>query len=439
MISLFIFFFLLCFLLATDTTYEVAVAAFKLPVVISPHSSIEAVGSTSVIELVKSEHLVNNTSSNNIIINNNLQENSESDILLLSSSINTSSSVIINNSASAAEHQQNMTMVHTLRKTYEENHNTSVIIPNAQSRLLNNNSNINPATSPNRYPQLPNDNGTLNSVSPPLSSSPLRYSTLQNITPHSINNNNNNNNNTNNNNNQYNNNNNGYDWNYSSLDLSHKPADSDKICEKNQHIHHQQQHSHSSSNNNNNNDNDIIEQRNIITVNNNHHYADIQQNIVHNHEHIISTGTAAIRNGLMSIYPSYANANIHSTSVGPGTNSTIDKVIADTLEGETCAIDGDEESKYLTLAPASELHLKETVYSNNHHPHHNNNSTSSSDSRSPSGLSHGDFCHDGSFTSLTIPSSNRSGNVYGSSAMQASEHSPNINEGAYESGLHSDR
>ncbi|XP_037039370.1 box A-binding factor-like isoform X3 [Bradysia coprophila] len=408
-------------IIATDTTpYELAAAAFKLPVVVSPHNSNSSTGidssATSVIEsVVKSENILLNSSNDRCEGNN-----SENNILLLS----TTSPDIAHGAAVRGASLSDpicsditdMTMVQQqgVRKTYEENHNPSVIIENAQARYLS-------SSDLCRY---------ANEVSP--STSPVRYSMqiIQN-TNHYL---------------QGNNNNYG-NWNYdSSLDLRHKPTDIDKMTEKHQPHHHQ--HHNNNNNNNSHSDNELIEQRNIIAANNNHHFSDIQQAVDHHNHNNISAEAAAMRTGLLSMYPGYTTSTPnHHSDVGTAANSTIDEVIADTLKDENCAIvdnGADEASHYLTLHSSSDLHhLKESAFLNANNNNISNSASSCGDSRSPPGLGHDEFDNNiHSFTNLTSGASqNNNRSMYSAGvigAIQATnEHSPIIHTSAYETGIHS--
>lgn len=423
---------------ATDTTsYEVAVAAFKLPVVVSPHNSNISAGisdssATSVIEpVVKSENnILLNATNDRCESNNNNRDNTN--ILLLSAAspnVAHCGTPVRGPSSSSSLSDPNitdMTMVQQpgVRKTYEENHNPSVIIENAQSRYLSNSDLC-------RY---------ANEVSP--NTSPVRYSMhMLQTTSHYL---------------QSNNNNYGH-WNYdSSLDLRHKPTDIDKMTDKHQ-PHHNHPNSSNSNNNNNNShsDNELIEQRNIIAANNNHHFSDIQQAVDHHNHHNISAEAAAMRTGLLSMYPGYTTSTPnHHSDVGTAANSTIDEVIADTLKDENCAIvdnGADEASHYLTLHSSSDLHhLKDSgafLNANNNNNNNISNSASScGDSRSPPGLGHDDFDNNiHSFTNLTSGASqnntNSSRSMYSAGgvigAIQANEHSTIIHTSAYDTGIHS--
>ncbi len=422
---------------ATDTTsYEVAVAAFKLPVVVSPHNSnntgIDS-SATSVIEsVVKSENNLINPTSDQCDDNNSENNN----ILLLSaaaaaaSSSSSPHSVVRGTTLSTEQtvigsdisDMTTMVQQQGVRKTYaEEGHNPSVIIENAQARYL--------TTDLCRY---------ANEVSP--SSSPVRYSMqiIQN-TNHYLTGNNNN----------YGN------WNYdSSLDLRHKPTDIDKMTEKHQ-PHQHQNHNNNNNNNNNNNshsDNELIEQRNIIAANNNHHFSDIQQAVDHHNHHNISAEAAAMRTGLLSMYPGYTTSTQnHHSDVGATTNSTIDEVIADTLKDENCAIvdnGTDETSHYLTLHSSGNLHhMKDgSAFLSANNNNISNSPSSCGDSRSPPGLGHDEFDQNiHSFTNLTSGASqNNNRSMYNSGVgaiigtiQETNEHSPIIHTSAYDTGIHS--
>lgn len=396
---------------ATDhntTSYEVAVAAFKLPVVVSPHNrNSTGIDSsvTSVIEsVVKSENILLNQTNDQCEGNN-----SDNNLLLLSATpaLSDADSVSVRGVPSnQTVICTDMTMVQQqgVRKTYEENHNPSVIIENAQSRYLN--------SDLCRY--------ATEVVSP--STSPVRYSMqiIQN-TSHYLTGNNNN----------YGN------WNYDlSLDLRHKPTDIDKLSEK----HHQ---NHNNNNNNSHSDNELIEQRNIIATNNNHHFNDMQQAVDHHSHHNISAETAAMRTGLLSMYPGYTTSTQnHHSDIGTGATSTIDEVIADTLKDENCAIvdsGTDETSHYLTLTSTGDLHhLKDGAFLNTNNNNISNSASSCGDSRSPPGLGNEEF--DG-FTNLTSGASqNNNRTMYNSgviSTIQGNDHSPIIHTSAYDTGIHS--
>lgn len=358
-----------------------------------------------------------------------------------SSSSESDRTVLMLTSAFNSGNSSNIMVQHSVRKSYDDNHNPSVIIQNAQSRLLTGNASVSPV-----YSQLGLNspggmlvvNGSL-TASP--STSPVQYSTLQTIghngnTSNSVsqhylingNNNHNNNNNINTNNNNYS------DWNYMSLDLRHKPADIDKINEKNGSVATDNEH--------------MIEQRNIIATTNGHHHhsgSDIQSDHCHDH---ISPDAAAIRTGLMSMYSGHSSSSTSSLRScdrsGGGTganNSTIDEVIADTLKDEDqCGVGGgdsvggvagDETSHYLTMMSTDPSDMLPAQWKSSSYGGliNNNNSTSSTggggDSRSPSGetMLHDPIeksLHD--FTNLTSAHSNRAENIiYSTSALQ-SEH-----------------
>lgn len=358
---------------------------------------------------------VNHSESNNIL----LLSASSPDSVVRGAPLSTGQTVICSDLS-------DMTMVQQsgVRKSYEENHNPSVIIENAQARYLN--------TELCRY---------ANEVSP--SASPVRYSM------HIIQNSN-----------HYlagaNNNNNYGNWNYdSSLDLRHKPTDIDKMTEK----HHQSQHQHHNNNNNNTNnnnnnsshsDNELIEQRNIIAANN---FSDIQQAVDHHNHHNISAEAAVMRTGLLPMYSGYTTSTPnHHSDVGATANSTIDEVIADTLKDENCAIvdsgTADETSHYLTLHSSGDLHhLKDgSAFLNaNNNNNISNSASSCGDSRSPTGLGHDDFDNNiHSFTNLTSSGASQINNnrsMYNSGvigALQATnEHSPIIHTSGYDTGIHS--
>lgn len=356
--------------------------------------------------VVKSENILLNQTNDQCEGNN-----SENNLLLLSATpaaLSDTDSVVRGASTNQTVVCTDMTMVQQqgVRKTYEENHNPSVIIENAQSRYLN--------TDLCRY---------ANEVSP--STSPVRYSMqiIQN-TNHYLTANNNN----------YGN------WNYDlSLDLRHKPTDIDKISEKHQQHHHQ---NHNNNNNNSHSDNELIEQRNIIAANNNHHFSDMQQAVDHHSHHNISAEATAMRTGLLSMYPGYTtSAQNHIGTTGA--NSTIDEVIADTLKDENCAIvdsGTDETSHYLTLTSTGDLHhLKDGAFLNTNNNNISNSASSCGDSRSPPGLGHEEFDN---FTNLTsVTSQNNSRSMYNSGVIGpiqgTNDHSPIIHTSAYETGIHS--
>lgn len=436
----------------TDTIYEVAVSAFNIPVAVSPHYSHNIIdGRTSLpaatvasTSAPKSDNRQSISSNGHNQFSDRSSSSSESDrtVLILTSAFNSSG-----NSSNG-----NVMVQHSVRKSYDDSVNPSVIIQNAQSRLLTGNASVSPV----EYSQLGMDspsgmmvvNGSL-TTSP--STSPVRYSTLQTI-GHNVNTSNgnsvyliNSNNNIHNNNNNINNDNNNYgDWSYLSLDLRHKPADIDKIHEKNGTVAADNEH--------------MIEQqqqRNIIATTNGHHHqcgsaSDIQADHCHDH---ISPEAAAIRTGVMPMYSGHSSSSASSLrscdrsgGVGAGTganNSTIDEVIADTLKdedqcgvsgGDSCGIvgvAGDETSNYMKMMSANPSDILPAQWKGT--PYcgliNNNNSASSTggggDSRSPSGdaMLHDPMensLHD--FTNLTSAQSIRTENItYSASALQ-SEH-----------------
>lgn len=430
------------FVSATDATYEVAVAAFKLPVVVSTHNSnnISVDGilsvSPSVIETVaatatvKSDStLINNqtkqidnhcqgdiSDSNNINVlncnNNNNNTHNNSSILLLSAEqttelhqsshiISNNSNRIINSNRSECDSElaiPTMVLQHLQRSYDNKSHNPTVIIQNAQARHHQQHSGS--SASPPRYGStsaILTENGGVNNgsggiiVSNPLrspSSSPIRYSTLQtlhtNNDQHYITVNNNNNDNYAN------------DWNYNnlSLDLRHKhSADTDKISEKH---HHQQQHSTSLG------DNEIIEQRNIIAAtNNNHHYGsdgDIQQQQQHqqtvDHHHqqqpnINSADAAAMRTGLqhVSMYQYHQSQHHHHSIVNAATGEPDESSGTGEAPPPNSTIDEviadtlkdeNDDASYLTLSSTNDMQ-NHLKDTSAYIQNINNNSTSSGD------------------------------------------------------------
>lgn len=155
--------------------------------------------------------------------------------------------------------------------------------------------------------------------------------------------------------------------------------------------------------------------------NNSHHNSPSNDTIVNN---ISTDSTSEMRGCLLRLtpYSNYVDQNCESSGAhGGGSDSnnnnhddvnvsntqhqqsTIDEVIANTLEGESCALDshqlttGDDgqHHHYITLSTANDLHNLKVAnsYSNNH-----NSASSCGDSRSPSGYSQEDF--DGEYAQL---------------------------------------
>ncbi|GAB0090534.1 Transcription factor GATA [Sergentomyia squamirostris] len=415
----------------SSSSYEVAAAAFKLPVVSAPHSCSNVSGSD-----------LKNDSVNGAETCENCEPNSGKNILLLSSTISPCDQ---KSDDKESEHYRTSMVQSTIRKpqvgetdaclytsTQGTINNPSVII--SQTPRIHSVGQVSNAL---RYTTLPAESDPNDSANSVISrSSPLRYSTLHSVplqTDHHqeylaqhANNNNNNNENT------INNNSGGYQWAYDmSLDLRYKAtegSESDKVSMKQtRNRHHQSAHQETS-----------IEQTDRAIViaaanNSNQHYNDIANTVGdhHSHDHIagVSPDSAVMRGSLLTVsYPNYVQlTNLHHHShhqssgdtnqdhhqTANGTNhhphnsasTTIDEVIADTLKDENCAMEqldhGVNTHHFLNLdtETSADIHhmknISESAYANH-------NSVTSSDSRSPPGLSQEEFTNGmPNFTQLT--------------------------------------
>ncbi|XP_059611985.1 box A-binding factor-like isoform X2 [Phlebotomus argentipes] len=424
-----------------ETSYDVAAAAFKLPVVSAPHPCPNVAGSDSQSDL-KHESV------------NKSAENCEKNILLLSSTIpDSESKKSVSSMVQTAirKPQVGESEACLFTSSHSAINNPSVII--SQTPRIHS---VGQVANAARYPTLAGE-GDLHDANSVISrSSPLRYSTLHTVSIQSdhhqeyLHHTNNNNNDS-----AVNNNSSGYQWAFDmSLDLRFKAAEGsegDKAALKRDR-HHQSGHQEAG-----------IEQpdRAIVIAqanNGNQHYNDIANVGDHqSHDHIadVSPDSAVMRGGLLTdSYPNYVQLTNHhhhhhhhqSASVGDrvqqehhqtpngahsqhSANTTIDEVIADTLKDENCAIDqmshADDHHNFLTLssdAPAEIHHLKnipESAYVNH------SSVASSADSRSPPGLPQEEF--DGGLQSFTqLTSVSHRVNIYASpntSNIQSNEHS----------------
>lgn len=235
--------------------------------------------------------------------------------------------------------------------------------------------------------------------------------------------------------------------------------------------HHHNQHDNNNHHENHNMNEHHHQQHHQQHINSHHNSPSNGTTIVNN----ISSDSASVMRSSLLTLPPYSNYVDHNggssggaSHVGGSTGgdsinddnvnanntqqqSTIDEVIANTLEGEHCALDShqlapDDDGQhhhYITLSTANDLHhLKETNNynsannnnnNNNNHSHHNHNNSTSScgDSRSPSGYSHEDFEGEMQFTQLvSVPARNTmfSSGATGVGGMQhlGSDHSTSI-------------
>ncbi|XP_058447136.1 uncharacterized protein DDB_G0283357-like isoform X2 [Malaya genurostris] len=406
----------------TDTTYDVAVAAFKLPVVVSPQTSAQHSDNGAGNSARHRQHTDHSTiDSESSISRKDSQEVSESETVTSKHSDSGAAGCAVrdktgalsiqlanNGSVGGSDHTSD-SMIFSSIRTSEEHVNTPSVITSSSKQLQE---------SAQRYETLAN-------VNPELASPP-RYSTLQSVISPNLHQ-------------QV-----GYfsytgqdpsfnSWPY---DLSYKTTD----LVRNPHHHEEQSETDERSLSHHH-------QYHHREVYSDHHSHDPQnQPPVHQQSNLnlsinsISSESSAMRSSLLTLCPTYpsslgqhAGEDLHHQVGHPHHHSSaIDEVIADTLKDENCAID-----HYLTLGGGGsmvhpgadlggdspqhhshELHdLKDysAVYHNNndksvinfnhhhHHQHHqqnaHNGNSSGGESRSPSGYSHDEL--DGSLTSFT--------------------------------------
>ncbi|XP_058822166.1 box A-binding factor-like isoform X2 [Topomyia yanbarensis] len=408
----------------TDTTYDVAVAAFKLPVVVSPQDSAQHSDNGASISARHRQQIEHSTEieSGSSISRNDSEEVSESETVPSKQSDNGAASCVArdktgalsiqlaNGSVGGSDHTSE-SMIFSSIRTNEEHVNTPSVITSSSKQLQE---------STQRYE-------TLTNVNQPLASPP-RYSTLQSVISPNLHQ-------------QV-----GYfsytgqestfnSWPY---DLSYKTTDL---------VRHPHHHEEQSENDERSLDHHHhYQHRDVYSDSSNHHSHDPQnQPPVQPHSNLslsinsISSESSAMRSSLLTLCPTYPSSlgqhvgeDLHHQAGHPHHHSSaIDEVIADTLKDESCAI----VDQYLSIGGGGgmvhagadlgedspqhhhhELHdMKDysvvyhnnndkTVINFNHHHHHHqqnthNGNSSGGESRSPSGYSHEEL--DGSLTSFT--------------------------------------
>ncbi|XP_062554800.1 box A-binding factor-like isoform X2 [Armigeres subalbatus] len=416
----------------SDSTYDVAAAAFKLPVVVSPQTSAQHSDNSSSSSSAKQRQQIEHSTIDSEASESQeeTKEASESENATSKQSDNESVSATVRDKTDALstklangvvggiDHTSGSMIYSTIRSS-EEHVNTPSVITSSSKQLQE---------SAQKYESYANANQQLGS--------PPRYSTLHPLISPSLHQ-------------QV-----GY-FNYAGpepsfnswpYDLSYKASDIGR--------HHHSQHSESDERHLNHHHQH--QQRELYCNSaNNHHSQDS-----HAHQHPeqsnlnlninpISSESSAMRSSLLPFCPTYGSSiaqhggedlHHHQTSHAHQHGSAIDEVIADTLKDESCIVE-----HYLTLSGAGvdmghpgsvgadmaddspqhqhhELHdLKDysaAVYHNNndksvinfnhhHHAHHqqhqqhshNNGNSSGGESRSPSGYSHEEL--DSSLTNFT--------------------------------------
>ncbi|XP_053694102.1 box A-binding factor-like [Sabethes cyaneus] len=414
----------------TDATYDVAVAAFKLPVVVSPQTSTQHSdnsGSNSVRHRQQSDHSTINSGSS--ISRENSEEVSESENIVSKHSdsgpvcgaardkTGTLSTQLTNGGVGGSSHTSE-SMIFSSIRSGEEHVNTPSVITSSSKQLQESAQKNEALTSANQQLTSPPRYSTLQPV---LSVSPNLYQhgsyfSYPGQTDPSFN-----------------------SWPY---DLSYKTSDPIR------HPHHEPQPGNEERSLSHHHQH---QQRDVYGDSSNHHSHD-PQNQQQQHSNLsinsISSESSAMRSSLLTMCPTFGSSlgqhiseDLHHQANHPHQhNSAIDEVIADTLKDENCAI----VDHYLTLGGAagmvhpgsdlggdspqhhhSDLHdLKDysaAVYHNNndksvinfnHHHHHHqlqqqqqqqqnahNGNSSGGESRSPSGYSHDEL--DGSLASFT--------------------------------------
>nr|XP_029712195.1 box A-binding factor-like isoform X3 [Aedes albopictus] len=420
----------------TDSTYDVAAAAFKLPVVVSPQASAQHSDNSSSSSSARQRQQIEHSTidSETSASHEETKEASESENATSKHSDNepvsattvrdktdTLSTELANGVVGGSGHTSD-SMIYSTIRTNEEHVNTPSVITSSSKQLQE---------SAQKYESYVNANHQLGS--------PPRYSTLHPLISPSLHQ-------------QV-----GYfsyaaqepSFNSWPCDLSYKTSD----IERHQ-SHHHAQHSESEERELSHHHQHQQREAYCSSANNPHlHDSRAHQHPEHSNLNLninpISSESSAMRSSLLAFCPPYGSSlaqhggedlHHHQSSHGHQHGSAIDEVIADTLKDESCNI----VDHYLTLSSASvdmghpgssgadmaddspqhqhhELHdLKDysaAVYHNNndksvinfnhhHHSHHhqlqnahNNGNSSGGESRSPSGYSHEEL--DSSLTNLT--------------------------------------